>query len=329
MLDSIRVEVERELRGRLTDEQWAWLETEHAADVIAGAMTARDLAAQVRKVRQRAQAGRRRQPAAQVIDDTTAALRPNHDALRQRTVAVALLIAHEARSDTEVVSFRKEVLRGRLVRWEGLGDWLKARAQAEGRGQPERRLPYFTHDDGWERQIPVAANGVLDRLKGIATTLVARYGMSEAQAVAFVLTDKPVVIEPLKWSVEVRTPITGATRITIEADPAMPPALIERAYRTARNRLIWVKGGRFKEIDPQRVRLAAWATTRPVNETPEQALAAWNRDVAKRKPEWKYDRLDYFTRDIKVSQRRLLRPDYHIDLWELSGGIEGLEEGKA
>lgn len=208
MQDRLRRQVERELRGSLTAEEAAWLEEANSADLALGTAIAKDLAVQVRAVRQRVQTGQRRQPVAQVIENTTAALHPDHDAVRMRAVAVSMLIAQEARSDEEFVAFRKEVLHGRVIPWSELEKWLRTRARTElltgeNTRQPDELLAYATPDERWEHRVPVRPDGSLGRLKAVAALLARRYGISEAQAVVLLVSDLPPLIEPLKWSVEV------------------------------------------------------------------------------------------------------------------------------
>jgi len=100
-------------------------------------------------------------------------------------------------------------------------------------------------DNGVMRGQPVAAGGVLDRLRAIAELLHRAHGWQPAQAVGFVLTGHT----PLVSLVTVTTSehigsehITGRARVprqqvTIVADPDTPTELVTAIYTQTRNRL--------------------------------------------------------------------------------------------
>lgn len=308
----------------IDSKEWGWIVLQD--DWALDAKAIMELVLRARQIA-KDESGRTR-PAVEMLVDAAHPLPAglSRQLLRRRVLSV--LLADDARADLELRAFRTEVLRDKKIEWQKVGEWITTRAKRGGkRGGGDPLLPYIARDDRWVRYVPAAPGTILGRVKAIAQSLAGRYGWSELQAVLFILTDLTPVIETLRWQAQPTTDVTSSflavgTRIVITVDPATPPAMVEAAYLKARSRLL--PGQRYKEIDEQRLALAAWLTTRPSGESPERSRGAWDKTY----PQWKYERLDYFIRDMKQSPRRLLHPDYRVDdLSELSGGIQDLEEG--
>ena len=129
----------------------------------------------------------------------------------------AKLIADEANERDDVIEFRRDVLQGRILMPEAVGDWLEQTETAE-RGKiksgrlpvPSRRLlkkllksPYsyrvkikprsFT-TLAKDRPIRPIHGGVLERLLDLAEVLAPEYQWQERQAIDFLLTGRAQLV---------------------------------------------------------------------------------------------------------------------------------------
>src|SRR5262245_49654911 len=219
-----------------------------------------------------------------------------------RHQALAVLWAKEAGAQADVVAFRREVLRGRLLKWEDLEAWLDKQAKADGPGKPEppgsqtQVLPYSLPSEAWERCLPTTAGGVLDRLRQISEWLSRRYRWQEAQATIFVLTGRVPLVPPAEAKID-------REAIVLTVDPSLTPRQVADFYR-------WFKKGilgrsRIKALSLKHLQLAAFAADRPEEETWPEKMEAWNRSVRK---EWRYKIVSYFRRDALQAQSRLMEP---------------------
>jgi hypothetical protein len=221
----------------------------------------------------------------------------------QRHHALAILWAKEAEAETDVAAFRKEVLRGKLLRWEDVDDWLKKQAKADGLGKREppgsqtQVLAYALPSDVWEHCLPTTANGVLERLRQISDRLSRHYRWQEAQATIFVLTGRVPLVPPAEAKIE-------REAIVLTADPSLTPRQVADYYRQFRKEVL--AGSRIKALSLKHLQLAAFAADRPNGESWAKKREAWNRSVPKK--EWHYKNDAYFRRDCFQAQRRLLAP---------------------
>jgi hypothetical protein len=157
---------------------------------------------------------------------------------------LAILCAKEAEADPDVVAFRKEVLRGRLLQVEDVEGWLEEHAKADGPGKSERGsqiqvLAYAIPADRWERCIPTAASRVLERLRQIVERLSERYRWQEAQATIFVLTGRTPLVPPAEAKIE-------REAIVLTVDPSLTPRQVANYYRQFKKEILG--GGRIKAL---------------------------------------------------------------------------------
>jgi hypothetical protein len=221
----------------------------------------------------------------------------------QRHHALAILWAKEAEAETDIAAFRKEVLRGKLLRWEDVDDWLKKQAKADGLGKREapgsqtQVLAYALPGDAWEHCLPTTVTGVLERLRQISDRLSRDYRWQEAQATIFILTGRIPLVPPAEAKIE-------REAIVLTVDPSLTPRQVANCYRQFKKEILG--GGRIKALSLKHLQLAAFAADRPNEESWAKKREAWNRSVPKK--EWHYKNDAYFRRDCLQAQRRLLAP---------------------
>lgn len=218
--------------------------------------------------------------------------------ISERHQALAILWAKEAESQTDVAAFRKEVLRGKLLRWEDVESWIQRRAKADGpdkSGALERQvLAYAVPSDAWERCIPTTSDGVLEWLRRISERLSGRYRWQEAQSTVFVLTGQTPLVSPAEAKID-------REAIVLTVDPSLTPRQVADYYRRFKKGLLG--GRRIKALSHKHLQLATFAADRPDQETWAKKMEAWNRSVPKG---WRYENDARFKRDCLQAQRRLL-----------------------
>lgn len=335
-----RRQIERALRGPLSDAEWAYLVNEgYLSELREELTTPAEVADTVRRLRTtfgRA-AGNERERAPAFVERTAA---PFAD--RQR--ALSHIVALEAAREPEVVAFRADVLGDTLLDWEAVEDWIVEQDRRDGPSTPlisglptppgtsvsptrdglmveppftvgpvlprgitvgHVTLAYVVPGDPWTRAIPVTAGGVLDRLRRLSARLADKYGWPAAAATVFVLTGRQPLVASIRHTVRWRFPLTSMTRIVLEIDPATPPAEVDRAYRQVRRSIV---GRRPRVMSRKHLALAVFAAEHSAPQSLKQRMAAWNAAY----PEWAYTTVTNFGRDLKSAERRLMRPPYRL-----------------
>lgn len=217
-----------------------------------------------------------------------------------RAWVVSLLVAGEASQDDAVADFRKNELRGRLVKPSRMADWITRKAGEPDDARATRQfLVWAAPDDAMTTRTPVASGSPADKLRLLADNLATFYGWQAAQGPAFVLCDAVPICSPLRVRHIDRGPIRAASRIVLEIDPTVPSADVERAYSKARK--VWRE--RYKPVSERDLNAVAFATERP--ELGGVALLAdWNAAH----PEWAFANAEALARVVRAASRKLLDP---------------------
>jgi hypothetical protein len=308
--DRLRDQVSEELGEPVTDRMW-----EHARSIgwVGQALSnpfsvsASDVAAHIRQVY--FATGKPLPPPnapSMITEEPKArrAARSQPSARERRLLAIAELLAEDARQDEGVKDFRNSALGGRLLPWTAVEPWVKSQATEDGEPTPGPRggfLEYGVPDDNWRRLQPVAERGVLGSLRALAARLAKHYRWQEAQAVLFVLTDMIPRVSPLHVEMNWTCPFEAMSRITLTVDPALSPREVVDAYRKVRARFL---GPRYRALSEKHVALALFAARKPDGTTWREAMLSWN--TANKK--WAYSRETNFARDCTQALRRLLHP---------------------
>jgi len=183
--------------------------------------------------------------------------------------ARSAVLAARANSDPVVEQFRDEHVGDPLLHPDDIPEWIVARAAEDGTpthqvtitvpagwmpgdpipsdSRPGRRVLVLQYpDNGVMREQPVAAGGVLDRLRVIAELLHRAHGWQPAQAVGFVLTGHTPLVQMVTvrtadhWAAEhiaTTGPMHLRQQVTIVADPDTPTELVTAIYTQTRDRL--------------------------------------------------------------------------------------------
>jgi hypothetical protein len=228
-------------------------------------------------------------------------------------------MAAEAAALPQVLDFRREVLRGRLLSTPDVAAWVLRRREGEGRPTTWTRVPrtdggeldpaaaegaegevlsFLGPDSPWPRSVFIRAGGTLRRLKSVAARLSARYPWTEGQGVGFVLSGSPPALPRARATVHRRSR-WEATIISLELSPRMSPRDVAELYRSVRTELLG-PGHRDRDIqNPARADLAVFAARVNDGRTWARAAAAWNEAH----PSGAYPDVRVFTRDAREAYR--------------------------
>ena len=341
--EDVRDEIESLVGFELSEDAWAYLEELGLVrDVELDAKRVTELAAEVKRL-VRAFSGRdleRRDADGGLLPVGEASAAMGTPA---RQFALSVLLANEASRDKNVLDFRSDVLKGELLGWDDVEDWVNRQAEDDGpptvwlTGVPvptlRRPIPkrpassgtspldigggYVARGIGYRvlvceagegsprMRTRTAVNGVLHWQRSLRESLANRYLWTEAQTSVFVLTGATPLLPLISASTTVRLSSSALARITLTVDPALPVREVADAYRELRGELL---AGRFRNISEKHSRLAAFAAERPAGESWHERMTAWN----KRHPKWKYSWRSNFARDCARAQQRLLQPAFRL-----------------
>jgi hypothetical protein len=328
-LADVRSAVSRGDRG-LTETGWSAIaEAGWADDVLEGNMTLDELVEKSIEMREGAPVEwggvlgeARRQPEGNRVE-----------ALRwDRVECLSEALWADANRLPSVENFRRDVLDGQVLPLSEVVEWVERVNDSEGPptayatialdddGEPLRdsagqliqlstevkKLSYAGPTERFARGRFTRRGGDLDRLRLLAERLSAAYPWTQAQAVAFVLTNEVPRINDIRVTTPSgHAPVVDGVfhkwmeRIILEVDPALPPAFVEKVYRETRDGMGDV---RRRTMAPRQMYLAAFA------EQEDQAIG-WpelRRKWNDRYPKWLYPDASNFRRHVREAQNRLL-----------------------
>jgi hypothetical protein len=216
----------------------------------------------------------------------------------------------------DVLAFRTEVLKGKLLLYEEkpIQDWITAAAEKQGvvmtlgdlaPGRFRRFLEYITPDVGWVQRIPVAKHSDLERLLELSVKLTEFYPWSQSQAATFVLTGIMPHVDSLQTEASLKTPLYVRSRVHLTVDPLCTPQEVAAAYVSARRDLLPFVKGRLRRLSERHATLAVFVFGR--EERPNrEVLEAWNRWCDQNSKSWRYEHVSQFSRDAQQAMDRLL-----------------------
>jgi hypothetical protein len=248
---------------------------------------------------------------------------PKDASFADRRDSLSFVLGQEASRSKAVVDFRRTVLRRNLLSHSVLAQWVERQAKRDGPptawltvALPPRttiRLPlrifktadsrlsvnrrlleYAVEGSMWVQRIPIAAAGVLDRLRQIAEELAASYGWQPAQAATFVLTGAIPMIPQIKGG----TSTAARGRIILDVDPTTTPRQVAAAYRRYRKQIL--KGARLRTLTQKHFRLAVFAARRS-GVLSAADMRTWNRQ----NPASPYREEKLFRRDGLTALKRV------------------------
>ncbi len=240
-----------------------------------------------------------------------------------RWSALAEILAVRARSDPDVVSFRRDVLQDQLIDISDVTNWIRKTAAADG--PPTRfvadHLPekvnrarevirYVSSFEGGQVQItPIRIGGDLWELRMVARRLAHGFSWPEEWTVPFVLTDQAPE-RPMIFGYTIHeSSSSSATMAWVELrlNPyAVSPRALENVYREIRSESFGIK--RIDSLSEKTAALAVHWETKPKGQSIHETRLNWNR----RYPTWKYPKsARNFGRDARAAHAQVTGEGTH------------------
>lgn len=238
-----------------------------------------------------------------------------------RAETLSVLYTADADQDEDVQAFRTNVLDGKSLRKEQVGDWIKkhdagstcyveiplpegARSAFDKKSfsfRLNRRIsgPVTSvktkfldlwSESGWVNRVPTRLGSVLDRLRILSERLSLRYPWQKAQASLFVLAGTVPLVAGLRSSFDL-----NVSRVALDVDIVTTPRELADFYRRAKKNIL--KGRRTKTLDLKHTRLALYSAD-------AEGFKKWNKENGK----WRYKEIAIFRRDCIQARKRLLKP---------------------
>ncbi len=246
--------------------------------------------------------------------------------LRQHLTAEAareIFFADDGAKQPKVQEFRARLPDRSLGPWEeGTFDylightWFRERRDAayrlhEHEGLPlpalQRELHPDVNADNLGRFPSVVRSRALSlrdefvELSELCESLANRYRWKLDDVWEFIVWDRVPRVQPrplIEVEIDRSPAFPVLDRIILNADPAVPPADVERTYREQRAQFMRRAG---PALDQKRLQLAVFKVGRPEKETVAQRMAAWNQAF----PNWAYHDRANFHSEMKQAQERV------------------------
>ena len=250
-----------------------------------------------------------------------------------RSLAYAEVAAINAARAPAVIGFRTDVLDGRMIEFVDIKTWVETTAEQDGPPTglvtipvDSERIPQSPEEAinlgigaswqtifikfpdtarEWVEVVPVRLGGVLDRLRGVATSLEREYGWGEPYAVAFILTGE--IPPPLRGSLSVShhgSMRPSLVRITVNPDWVSPTdvatlyrdVMLQQLYRPHRG-----EPGSGRPLQKKSARLAVFGARHAGSGSWTELMIRWNAENA----EWEYTNRRQFGRDCRKAYERV------------------------
>ena len=228
-----------------------------------------------------------------------------------------------------MAAFRREVLRGRLLKPHRVAVWIKKHEKADGpptswvtlpgdTGSVPRTLEELRSSGGSVHRRTIrygdskicatARGGVLDRLRGVADQLVSYFEWEQRSAVHFILAGEvpPSSRARVQWA-PLRKPFPALRRIVLDVSPRLSPEEVKRLFVRVRNEMGGGTGTarRSRPLTPRHADLAVFVAERKRGWAWRQVHAEWNRTF----PDRPYAALKQFIRDARAAYKRITGDD--------------------
>ena len=338
-LDEIRLELIGRLGERaITQPVWNYVVEEGQVEKVVRAEKKIDWLAD-RVVALLEAAGR----SAQVFEKRSPTIDDVRKTQGERSLVLSAMMAQEAAKIPEVIAFRKNALRSKLLAPDKVEDWIKQQAAKEGRvthwigniplpdnthlrvdassghlaidpplivrgpfSAELRLLHYGVPNSEWTRCYPIRRGGALEGLRELSRDLTKRYDWQEAIATLFVLTGRTPLISPLSYGVCPNSSPFKRRVITMEIDPLLSPMEIARQYSKIRRSIM--PNARARDLSEKHIKLAAFFVAEARDDSWDQRFRVWNNAH----PKWKYRHQSNFRRDCLRACRRISSPAYSV-----------------
>ena len=291
--EDIRRQAERKLGHRLADATWEHLEElGYVADFELGETQLIDDLVGLARICERSIRSSRQKEDGE--SRSVHVEEPDYQPHIRATI-LSEVVAEDATKDPEVIRFRNEVLRGKLMSAEEAAQWVRHHTVVPPEDRGERE--HLGHEDT-----------TLLRLEELAHHLNVLYSWSVESAIAFVLTGYPPMMPPIENRLVTRIILQREeasirlTRVVLNIDPFEKPTRVAEYYSQIRKTLL---GKLPRKQSVRDMRLAVFTYGECPGMSWEQKRMAWN--VVARENDWKpaSDDRRNFRRDALAAQDRL------------------------
>jgi hypothetical protein len=332
----------------LTDAEWSWLKGRRRVadcleDIKRGASNAvNDLIEEVSGLPSRAG-----QPtdAPRMVEERGPARARERRAARSRMEALSALLAREAAQEPEVLAFRQKVLKGQLIDYTEVEQWIRKQGETDGPASSwlsDLVIPEGTRTDFDGPALTFDPPLVIERLDprqgdtfGIKSETLAYGTPGKAWTQRVVVHSRGVLDHLRRLSGDLARrygwqDAQGTIFVLTGKMPLIPTIRTTRSFRgplSGTSRIVLdidptvtaqevaeayrqvrreMIRGRARPLSEKHAQLARFSAERPDGEPWAGRMAAWNDE----NPEWRYGHVSNFTRDVRRAERQLLQPRY-------------------
>lgn len=251
-----------------------------------------------------------------------------------RAHALNAIYAIEAATRTDVMEFRSDHLGTGLVPFSEVGEWIKRTADSDGDptvwitvpeealddarlsdhpalsslpgySEDTQSLYYTTEGARYTHSILIRSEGVLAELAEAAHWIVARYGWTEAAAVAFILTGRPPAAVGIKArKVEPWRRPKASRRIELDVPLSATKTEVADLYVQLRSEMLNTEPKSRRSLTQDHADMAVFAAKHRSGYTWKEARAIWNEQaLATRRRQ--YSDTAQFTRKCREAYERV------------------------
>jgi uncharacterized protein (DUF2132 family) len=277
-------QIREKVQPRPTDLEWALCVKRRIPNTVRdGGMSIAEVSAEVRDLRDFSYQVQVQPQRARADRSETSEGRPGSAA--DWAGALAVMLAAEARTDPDVVAFRRDVLNDRLfATLDAAVEWITPMVdgdlgpiQTPDGGLEWPMLPYEWPDSPFAHNLP-ATSVTARTLSTLVHRLAEHFGWHPAQATTFVLCGITPAPSVLRVSTHLAKP-AWKCRVVIEAHPIVDPKEVQAAYKNARKQFMgWAfTGERIRTRETKTYRVAAWVAENDADSWPD-LLEGWNAE---------------------------------------------------
>jgi len=224
----------------------------------------------------------------------------------RRAAVVGRYVSSLVSRRREVLSFRAEVLKERLIKPDKYYSWRKK------------------HED----------DSLGQELTGIAQKVVKSYpGFDEEDVAKFILTGEPAPMRAIKAEALTNTWPLGGSRITLIIDPRCSIKEVAATYQEQKDFLFaeinYTGPKKDKPVEKKAIALAEFAMEHPYDKRTMkwgELITAWDKEWKDKEPDWEYGEKNFAQTRFPTDVRRAVRGVIGVELEDLlnQGGMSDL-----
>ncbi len=221
------------------------------------------------------------------------------------------ILAYDAAKEPPVIDFRRDVLHDQLLSPDDVKNWMEDTARKAQGDNPDKEgmitgkrvelLSYAVQGDKWTYYVPIARDGILERLKRLSGYLARRYTWQEPQATTFVLTGLIPLLPLAQTTIHFQSFYPALNTMTIKLNPRLSPDEVAGIYTRARHHLMAKGQKRNRPMTKKHLELGVFYHTHQGMKGAEM-MSIWNKEH----PGDTYFQVANFDRDVKHAHDRLV-----------------------